>query len=260
LPPAPPPGSTEEEEPHRSVEVKQEQCRAGHTATITAAAAAAATATTTATTATATATATIGTIDLVADERVDDVDDDGDARWDEKVRVLPEPPRVFDHPRKASRIPAQCPVSLKAMLEPVRNEACSHIYSREGILLLLNSRPQCPCPIGGCRSMVSVDSLRTDAEHLPTHSAYVDIEDDEGEHEDGDDVDEEGDVVLISSNTRLDRPRARSAPAGFNMQHIYPLPVEMQLLLEQEERARQTSVANLPPPPPPPSGDVASIY
>jgi hypothetical protein len=169
-----------------------------------------------------------------------DIDDDFAASW-----VALQPPLQEQSSQyctnlaalpAASRIPVQCPVSLKPMTDPVRNEACSHIYSREGILLLLNARLQCPCPIGGCRATVTVKSLRTDTEHLPTHSAYIDMEDDE-------EFDEDDDVEI---QPILNRPRATSAPPTSNFRHIHQ-PVEMQLLLEQEEHARQKNAnAHLP--------------
>ncbi len=48
-------------------------------------------------------------------------------------------------------VPRQCPITLDDMKEPMRNEACGHVYSKAGIMGLLKNKPSIECPVSGER-------------------------------------------------------------------------------------------------------------
>lgn len=60
-----------------------------------------------------------------------------------------------------------CPIMGTLMENPVKNKACGHLYSRDGIeshiQSMRRSRRQCSCPVTGCSNgNVTLDQLETD--------------------------------------------------------------------------------------------------
>lgn len=71
---------------------------------------------------------------------------------------------------------AKCPILSTPLMMPLRNEACGHIYSAQGTLLLLNQKHgrsyktldevpaglAAPCPVAGCTHRFNAKSLKRD--------------------------------------------------------------------------------------------------
>ncbi|KAJ4460099.1 hypothetical protein PAPYR_3830 [Paratrimastix pyriformis] len=65
-----------------------------------------------------------------------------------------------------------CPLSKTRFVDPVKNDPCGHVYSREAIMALLEkprrgrrkSADGIPCPVLGCNAVVSAATLSPDPE------------------------------------------------------------------------------------------------
>ena len=56
-----------------------------------------------------------------------------------------------------------CPITLQLLENPVRNDKCPHVYSRDAIKeLVRQSRGACPCPVAGCNAIVTMQGVRDD--------------------------------------------------------------------------------------------------
>lgn len=63
---------------------------------------------------------------------------------------------------QVSRPSLRCPLTQQQLVDPVRNQACGHVYSRAAILALLQQQQQHhsraanqPCPIAGCSARIA---------------------------------------------------------------------------------------------------------
>lgn len=71
---------------------------------------------------------------------------------------------VVSHARS---INLNCPITNAPLVEPVRNSKCKHTYSKPAILALIQQRSRngaLSCPVAGCSSIISKDSLERDFE------------------------------------------------------------------------------------------------
>ena len=75
----------------------------------------------------------------------------------------------FEHPEKPdwahhSFCLFAGPITREPFVKPMKNNACSHSYSRHAITHLLKRKKDIPCPVAGCQQRVSKGSLVADAE------------------------------------------------------------------------------------------------
>jgi SUMO ligase MMS21 Smc5/6 complex component len=57
----------------------------------------------------------------------------------------------------------KCPLTLVLLEKPVRNKQCPHVYSLDAIKQVIkNSGGSCVCPISGCGTIVTLNSIRED--------------------------------------------------------------------------------------------------
>jgi len=61
----------------------------------------------------------------------------------------------------------KCPITGRFLEQPLKNKACGHVYSHEGIMshIRAKGRAACPCPVGGCANQnVTLQQLEKDVE------------------------------------------------------------------------------------------------
>jgi|Transcript_13134 hypothetical protein len=61
----------------------------------------------------------------------------------------------------------KCPFTSSFYEDPVRNKVCGHTYSRAGLMQLINTRGQQPCPVTGCsNNSVTMNQCEDDMEMI----------------------------------------------------------------------------------------------
>lgn len=73
---------------------------------------------------------------------------------------------IVVQPREENLI---CPITKKTLENPMRNQNCGHVYSKEAIFQYLRSRKHSrhgdiSCPVAGCRAIVSQRTLDLDSD------------------------------------------------------------------------------------------------
>eukprot|EP00466_Bigelowiella_natans_P002230 jgi/Bigna1/82535/fgenesh1_pg.93_\ len=70
----------------------------------------------------------------------------------------------------------KCPITKDTLENPVKNQTCGHIYSREAIMTLLKGKQKYKCPCAGCSQYVTVAGLVRDKKIEKELRAFIEEE------------------------------------------------------------------------------------